>query len=115
MADLGSLQDARCGWATFLAQPVRRTSDTLRRRTAGHGRRWLGGCSALADPAPERLGVEELELWQLDAFGEQPAAAALCDGIHEDPVLVDEPGFDERMRLGDSAGHPDVAALECPD
>ena len=49
----------------------------------------------VGDAADEGLGHEQLEPRQLEAVGEQPAAAALDQGILKQSVLVDEPGSDQ--------------------
>ena len=49
-------------------------------------------------------------MWHLVAVGEQPSATPLYDGIDEQAVLVDKPGFDQRVAQGDAAGHHDVYA-----
>ena len=47
---------------------------------------------------------------QLEPVGEEPPAAALDRGVDEQPVLIDQPGLDQRVAQRDAAGDDDVLA-----
>src|SRR5215218_6145341 len=62
------------------------------------------------DSGMERPGLGQPQPRDLGPFGEQPPAASEDDRVHEQPVLVDQPGRDERVHQGDAAGGDDVVA-----
>lgn len=45
-----------------------------------------------------------------EALGEEPSAAALHDGVDEQPVLVDQTAFNEGVAQRDASGDHDVLA-----
>jgi hypothetical protein len=58
---------------------------------------------------PEGFPLDQPQL-RLEILGEQPAAAALHDGVDEQPVLVDQPCLDQRVAERDAARDHDVLA-----
>ncbi len=69
------------------------------------------GVAQQRDARPERLRrLHQCQLRDRGPVGEQPTAAALHRRIDEQPVLVDQPRRDQRVRQADAAGQHDVLA-----
>jgi LysM repeat protein len=68
------------------------------------------GVARVRDAASKGLGFAQPELGALESLGKQPPAAALHDGIDEQPIRVDQTGPDHGVAQRDAAGDHDVLA-----
>jgi hypothetical protein len=67
------------------------------------------GVSRVRDAASKGLRFEKSQFEALETVREQPAAAALHDGIDEQPIFVDKTGLDPNLSV--SAGTNVIAFI----
>src|SRR4051812_23868166 len=69
-----------------------------------------GGVAGKRYAALEPAYVDNRQARDLVAVRKQPSPASLHHRVDEEPVLVDQPGRDQRVAEPDAAGEDDVAA-----